>query len=133
MHDPTDVLRRGKAEYLVSGLDHGVALGQDRAVAAEYGGDARVHRRDVFLQVLQRVTDQRPALEGAHCDQARLAVGELEHLQRFGKLDELGDIVGQDLLGTDRKIDAKAVRPEHPLVGKVIGGPQAHDTRGHVE
>ena len=133
MHDPTDVLRRGKAEYLVSGLDHGVALGQDRAVAAEYGGDARVHRRDVLLQVLQRVTDQRPALEGAHRDQARPAVGELEHLQRFGKLDELGDIVGKDLLGTDGKIHAEAVRTEHALVGEVIGGPQAHDARGHVE
>jgi hypothetical protein len=35
------------------------------------------------------MADQRPALEGAHRHQADQAVGELQHLQRLGKLDQL--------------------------------------------
>jgi len=80
-------LRRGETKYLVSGLDHRIALGQYRAVTAKYGGDARVNGRNVLPEVLQGMTDQGTALECTHCDQAHFAVGKLEHLQRFGKLD----------------------------------------------
>src|SRR5215831_17267083 len=84
--------RRGEAEDLVAGLHHGVALGEHRGIAAEDRGDARVHRRDVLLEVAQRMADERAALESAHGDEAHLAVRELEHLQGLGKLDQLDDV-----------------------------------------
>src|SRR5882762_3626417 len=133
VHDLADVLGGGEAKYFVSGLHYGVALGQDRAVAAEYRGNARIHGRNVFPQVLQRMTDQGTALEGAHRDQARLAVRELQHLQCFGKLDELDDVIGEDLLRTDCQIHVEAVRAEHALVGKIVGGAQADDSGRDVE
>jgi len=55
--DLADVFGGGEAKYFVSGLHHRVALGQDRAVAAEYRGNARIHGRNVFPQVLQRVSE----------------------------------------------------------------------------
>jgi hypothetical protein len=38
----------------------------------------------VRAQVRDRVADQRPALEGAHGNEAHAAFGELEDLERFG-------------------------------------------------
>src|SRR6267378_2240337 len=116
VHDLADVLRRGETKYLVSGLHYRIALGQNRAVTAKYGGDARVHGRNVLPEILQRMADQGTAPECTHRDQAHLAVSEFEHLQCFRKLDELDDVVGKDLLRTDRQIHVKAVRAEDALV-----------------
>ena len=133
MHDLAYIFRGGETKYLVSGLHHGIALGQNRAVSAEYRGDARVHGRNVLPEILQGMTDQRTALECTHCHQAHLAVSELEHLQRFRKLDELDDVVGKNLLRTDRQIHVKAVRAEDAFVGKIVGGAQADDAGRDVE
>src|SRR6267378_5730943 len=133
VHDLADVFRGGETKYLVPGLHHGIALGQNRAVTAKYGGDARVHGRNVLPEILQRMADQGTALECTHRDQAHLAVGKFEHLQRFRKLDELDDVVGKDLLRTDRQIHVKAVRAEYALVGKVVARAQADDSGRDVE
>src|SRR5882762_7044869 len=133
VHDLADVFRRGETKYLVSGLHHRIALGQNRAVTPKYGGDTRVHGRNVLPEILQGMTDQGTALECTHCDQAHFAVGKLEHLQRFGKLDQLDDVVGKDLLRADCQIHVKAVRAEHALVGEIVGGAQADDAGWNVE
>src|SRR5256885_4947956 len=133
VHDLTDVFGRGEAEYLVSGLHHGIALGQNRAVAAKYGGDARVHGRNMLLQVLEGMTDKGTALECTHRDQARLAVSELEHLQGFRKFDELDDVVGKNLLRADCQVHVEAVRAEYALVGKIVGCAQTDDAGRDVE
>src|SRR3979490_235434 len=96
-------------------------------------GKTRVHGRNVLPQVLQGMTDQGTALECTHRDQAHFAVGKLEHLQRFGKLDQLDDVVGKDLLRADCQIHVKAVRAEHALVGEIVGGAQADDAGWNVE
>ena len=59
----------------------------------------------------QAVPHQRAAGDGAHRDQAHQAVGELQHLQRLGVLDELADVGGDALLGADHLVDGEAVGP----------------------
>ena len=54
-----------------------------------------------------------PPAERAHRDQAHLAAGEVEHLQRLGKLDQLHDVVGEHLLGADGEVDVEAVLADH--------------------
>src|SRR6266568_1656417 len=133
VHDLADVFRRGETKHFISGLHHRIALGQNRAVTAKYGGDARVHGRNVLPEILQGMTDQGTALECTHCDQAHFAVSELEHLQCFRKLDELDDVIGKNLLRTDCQIDVEAVRAEYALGGKIVGGAQANDAGRDVE
>jgi hypothetical protein len=42
----------------------------------------------VLAHGLDRLADQQAAVVGAHADQRHPAVGELEHLQGFGELDQ---------------------------------------------
>ena len=52
----------------------------------------------------------------AHADQAHAAIGEIEHLQRAGILDQPHDVVGDELLGADRHVDGEgAVLVEEQL------------------
>src|ERR1051325_2362875 len=62
-HDLADMLGSREAEHFVARLDHRVAVGDDRAVAAENRDDARDNARDVAAQVLQRMAYERPAGE----------------------------------------------------------------------
>ena len=70
-HHLADVLGGGEEEHLVAGLDHRVAVGDDRP-----GRRGRWRRRarprcGMWLRrSRQRLADQRPALERAHRDQA---------------------------------------------------------------
>ena len=61
-HDLGDVLLGRDEEHLVLGLDHGLALGDDRAPAPVDRGDARVDVvRQVRRQLLELAADQRAA------------------------------------------------------------------------
>ena len=132
-HHLADVLGRRQAEHFVAGLDQRVAFRRDRRVTAEDGSDARIDLRDVLAQVLERVADERPALEGAHRHQADQAVGELEHLQRLGKLDQLDDVFGDDLFRADRKVDSEVRFVEELGMLDIVGRAHARDACGQVE
>ena len=132
-HYAADVFGGGNEKYLVAGFDHGMALGDDRCILAENRRHPGIDVRHVTADLLQLVTHQRPAVERAHGDQADLAVGELEHLQRFRKFDQLDDVIGDDLLGTDRDIHREAVGAEYLLVRQIIGGADTGDAGRRVE
>src|SRR4051812_15206818 len=132
-HDLADVVGGREAEHFVAGLDHRVAVRHDGAVAAKDRHDARVDARDVAAQLLQRMADQGPAGERPHRNQAHLAAGEVEHLERLRELDQLDDIVGQDLLRADREVHVKSVLAQNALVREVVGGAYARDAARHVE
>ena len=83
-------------------------------------------------QESQRIAHQRPAGKGAHRHQRCLAIGELQHLQRLGKLDQLDDVFGEYLLRADRKIHAEIIRAEHFLAVEIINGSDAGDAGRRV-
>ena len=66
-----------------------------------------------------------------HADQAHAAVGEIEHLQRARILDQPHDVLGDELLGTDRHVDGEgAVLVREQLgVACEIGRADARDAR----
>ncbi len=95
--------------------------------------DPRVGLRYVTAQVLQLVSDERAAMEGAHRDEADLAVREFEHLQRLGELEQLGDIVANHLLGTDGMVHREILRREDLGVREIVRGADACDLGRDVE
>jgi hypothetical protein len=127
------VLGRGEEEHLVARLDHRVAVRVDRALAAEDRDDPRVDVRDVLLDLADRLADQQAVAVRADGDQADRAVGELEHLQRLGELDELGDVVGDGLLGDDQVVDRERALADQLGVVLEVGAAHARDPRRDVE
>ncbi len=112
-------------------LDDRVALGLDALAAAIDRRDPRIATLDVRGQLFQLLTDQRTALQGFDADEANAAVGEVQHLQRAGILDQVHDVLGHQLLGADRHIDgerAVLVREQLRMLGE-IGGADAGDAR----
>ena len=72
-------------------------------------------------------------MEGPHADHAGCAFGEFEHLQRFGKGDQPLDVVGDDLLETDREIDREVRAVEQFRVVDEFTRAQACDAGRQVE
>jgi hypothetical protein len=62
-----------------------------------------------------------------------MPVGELQHLERLGELDQLADVVGDDLLGADGVIDGKVIVVKQLGMLGVVGRAQAGDARRDVE
>src|SRR2546422_3958644 len=100
IHYAPDVVARGQKEYLVAVLDDGVALRLHAAAAAIDRYDPHFRLGQVLWQLAQALTDERTALQCPQADEAHLAVGEVEDLQRAGVADEALDVVGHQLLGT---------------------------------
>ena len=86
----------------------------------------------MLADVLQLVADQRTALERAHCHQADATVGELQHLQRLGKLDQFDQVFGDQLLRTDSVVHGKTVGGKQLFVGQILGSAHACDAGGNV-
>ena len=109
-HDRADVLGRGEQEHLVAGLDNGIACREHRLVAAENCGDAGVGlKRKVQAHVLDRLADEQAALIGPDRDETDSSVGEIQHLQGFGKLDQAPDVIRNHLLRAQRIVDREIV------------------------
>jgi hypothetical protein len=107
-HHRPDVLAGGEHEDLVAASIDRVAVGVDRLVLAEDRGDAGIDAgRQVFAHGLDRLAHQQAAVIGADADQGHPPVGELQHLQRLGKLDQARDVVGDLLLRADRMGDGE--------------------------
>jgi hypothetical protein len=87
----------------------------------------------VAAQVGDRVPDERPALESLDGNEARAAFGELEHLERFGELEELRDVIGEHLLGADRGIDRKILGRKDFGMRQVVARADARDPRRDIE
>jgi hypothetical protein len=60
-------------------------------------------------------------------------VSEFQDLQSLGKGDQARNVVGNDLLGTDREIDSEIAVVEQTRLIEEIAGAQACDTGWHIE
>ena len=118
-HYRADMGLGGDEEDFVVGLDHRVALGNDRPVAAVDRGDAGIHVRHVLAQLAQLLPYQRAAVVGLDADQLRLAFGEVDHLQRAGMFDQALDVVGDHLLRTDQHVHRDRLVVEQAGTGQV--------------
>ena len=58
-------------------------------------------------ELLELLADERAAAQRLDADQAHAAVGEVQHLQRAGILDQPHDVIGDELLGADRHVDGE--------------------------
>ena len=121
-HHGADVRRRSDEEHLVVDLDAGVALGLDGVILTIDGGHARLDVRHVLLERAQLLTDQRPAMEGAHRHHPDAPAGEVEHLERARILDQTQDVIRDQRLGTDGDIDRQGFGAEEfGLIEKALG------------
>ncbi|MCY1213466.1 hypothetical protein D9M72_252470 [compost metagenome] len=118
-HHRANVPLGGDEEDFVVGLDHGVALGQDRPVAAEDGGHAGVHVGHVLADLAQLLAHQRPAVIGLDPHQLGLAFGEVDHLQGAGIFDQALDVIGHHLLGADQHVHRNGFVVEQAGAGQV--------------
>ena len=125
--------RRRDEKHFVAGLDHRMAFGHDRRVLAEDRRDARLDVGHVAADIHQFMADHRAAMKRAHRDETHLAAREFEHLQRFRKLDQLDNVIGDDLLGADRMIDREAVAREDLRMRQIVGRADARDAGGRIE
>ena len=107
-HHQADVLGGGEEEHLVAGLDHGVALRAQAPPGPVDRDHARVDVRKVLADVAQLLSDQQPALHGAHSYQPDAAAREVDDLQRTWIADQAPDVRGDQLLGTDVHVDGEA-------------------------
>ncbi len=120
-------------EDLVVGLDDGIALGLDRAILAVDGRDACLDLRHVLVQCPQLVPDQRPAVISLDRDEPDASAGEIEHLQGARILDQTQDVLGDQCLGADRKIDRQGVGAEQLGLIEEALRPHAGDLGGRME
>jgi hypothetical protein len=79
------------------------------------------------------MADERAAAIRARRDEANFAVGELEHLQRAGEVNQLRDVIGHERGGADRDVDGNAAGAEQRLVGDQSAGANARDASGSLE
>src|SRR5690606_14851554 len=106
-HDEPNVFGRGDEENLVAVLDDRIALRLDALSAAIDRRHPRVVSLDVRSELLELLADERAALAGAHADEPNEPIGKVEHLQGSRMLDQAHDVIGHELLGADRHIDAE--------------------------
>ncbi len=133
-HHRADVVLGGDEEHFVIGFDDGVALGNDRPVAAEDRRNPGVHVGHVLAQLAQLVAHQRAAVIGAHRHQLHAAGGEVDHLQGAGVLDQPLDVVGDHLLRADDHVDGNGVFVEQLVrAAGVVGGADTGDFGGGAE
>ncbi len=118
---------RREEEHLVAFLDDRVAFRRNAAAAAVDGDHPRLHAGQMLRQLAQAMADQQAAAHGAHTDQAHLAGGEVEHLQRAGMADEPLDVFGDQLLRADEHIDRDRLLAEELRPLGVLGGADAGD------
>ena len=101
--------------------------------AAEDRRDPGVDGRHVHRQLAQGVADEGSSVVCLHADEPHPSLGEIEHLQRAGGLDEPLDVLGDELLGADGEIDGERVPREELAVLEVLGGAHPRDLRRGAE
>ena len=116
-HDQADVLACGDKKYFVVFVDDGFAVDRDAVVIAVDCRNPGVDIGDVFPECLELLTYQQPFLVGAYRDQANLAIGEVEHLQGAGVMNQLFDVLGNELFGTDDDVDRQRFMSKEFLRG----------------
>src|SRR5690606_37580677 len=107
-------------EDLVAFLDDGIAVRDDAAPAAVDRDDAALDLRDVLRQLAPPPADEGPAAMSLRRDEPHAAVGELEHLQRPGEMDQLLDVFRHERLGADANVDREAIRAEELRVADIF-------------
>ena len=118
-HYRADMGLGGDEEDFVVGLDHRVALGNDRPVAAVIAA-TRVSTFGMCSRNWRSSCPyQRAAVVGLDADQLRLAFGEVDHLQRAGMFDQALDVVGDHLLRTDQHVHRDRLVVEQAGTGQV--------------
>lgn len=95
------VFLRAAMKNLVVGRNDGVAFRNDRPTLAEDGGHPGIDARHVLRQGAQRLAHQSTAFVGFDTHQPDLIIGEIQHLQGAGMLDDVADVVRHQLFGAD--------------------------------
>ena len=99
-------LARGNEEHLVARRNHRIRLRAMIGLSRPKIAATRVSTLGMWSRdLVQLVSDQRTTVEGAHRDQPDPTTGELQHLQRLWKVDQLREIVADDLLWADDVVD----------------------------
>ncbi len=132
-HHGRNVLLAREKEHFVARLDDGDAFRHDAAVAAIDRRDAAFQVRHVPLDFLQFVAHQRPAVVGPHRHQPHLAVGKVQHLQRFRMLDQAPQGIGHFLLGADDVVHPELFGQHAGRQAQKVVGADTRDARRHIE
>ena len=114
----------GGDENLVVGRNDGVAFRNDRPALAEDGGHPGIDTRHVLRQGAQRLAHQRAAFVGLDAHQPNLIIGEIQHLQGTGMLDDMADVVRHQLFGADQHIDRQRLIAEQAILIGDIAPPE---------
>ena len=129
-----NMLFRRQHEDLVAGLDHRFALRRQRTVAPEQRGDARVDAfAKMFAQFADRLADHRAAGGRTHRHQRHAPFGKGKHLQGFREIDELDQIIGNRLFGTESVADRKHLVGQQARVFEKFERAQTGDACRHGE
>ncbi|CFO08571.1 Uncharacterised protein [Bordetella pertussis] len=104
-----------------------------RASVAQHVDDAGRDVRPDLAQFVDRVMRHGTAVAHPDRDDADAPAGELDHLQRLGKLDQAVQVGGDAALGTDERVDGETlVAHQLGMVGE-LGHADAGDAARHVE
>ena len=79
------------------------------------------------------LADEQPAFIRLDAHQRHPPVGEFDHLQRLGKFDELGNVIGDNFFRAKGKIDGEVFIRQQNLVTQEVAGAQAGDSRRQIE
>src|SRR5690606_15608862 len=128
-HHESNVFGRGDEEDLVVVLDDRIALGLDALPAAVDGCDPSVMAFDVRRELLELLADEGAAFACPNADETYATVGEVEHLQRAGMLDQAHHMIRHELLRADRDVDTERTifTREQFRVTRVVGRTNARD------
>src|SRR5690606_32446357 len=119
--------------HFVARRDDGAAVGLQGPAVAHHVDHARRHVGPHFAQLRHRVVGHGAAVAHAHREHADAPVGEFDHLQGLGELDQAVQVGGDAALGADQGVDAEALLAhELGMLGE-IGHADAGDAPRHIE
>lgn len=95
--------------HFVAGRDHGAGAGPQRPAAAQHVDHAGGDVGPDLAQLVDGMMRHRAAMPDADGHDADAALGEFDHLQRLGKLDQAVQVGGDAALGADDGVDAEAL------------------------
>ena len=120
-------------EDLVARQDARAALAGDQPLFPVQRHQPHGRGGKQLAQLGDRVVHHRAAVRGPHGDQQRPPLGELQHLQRLGVVDQLLHILHQRLLGADHVVHREAALAQQGIPLLELRAAQPGDGRGDLE
>ena len=132
-HDGADMGRGGDEEDLVVGLDDGVARRLQGPILAVDGRDPGLDLGHVIVEGAQGMANQGATLAGLDRHQSHPPVGEIQHLEAAGVLQQPQNVLGDELLRTDADIDGQGTGGKEFRMFEETGGAYPRDAGGGME